>query len=100
MMSCRAMGRGIETVIGNRLKAVARQQAPNGQITGWFRPTAKNKPASDFYTRQGFVAEATDGDGNTRYVLAVDRARELPVPGINVAPRQDEGARALEPEAG
>lgn len=100
MMSCRAMGRGIETVIGNRLKAVASEHAPSGQITGWFRPTAKNKPASDFYRRQGFVAEATDGDGNTRYVLAVDRARELPVPGIDVAQRHNEGARALEPEAG
>ncbi len=100
MMSCRAMGRGIETVIGNRLKAVARQHAPGGQITGWFRPTAKNKPASDFYTRQGFAAEASDGDGNTRYVLAVAAAEDLPVPGIDVAPRHNEGARALEPEAG
>jgi FkbH-like protein len=100
VMSCRAMGRGIDTVIGNRIKAVARVQAPRGRLVGEFRPTAKNKPAADFYQWQGFAVAAADQDGNKRYELAVAEADDLPVPGITVAARETEGARALEPEAG
>jgi FkbH-like protein len=100
MMSCRALGRGIDTVIGNRIKAVARAHAPRGRLVGEFRPTAKNEPAADFYERQGFAVDAADEDGNKRYELAVAKAGDLPAPGITVAARETEGARALEPEAG
>jgi FkbH-like protein len=100
LMSCRAMGRGIETVIGNRIKAVARSRAPGGLIVGEFRPTAKNKPAADFYPRQGFAAEGADGDGNSRYTLAVASAEDLPTTGIAIAPHETEGEKALEPEIG
>jgi FkbH-like protein len=84
LMSCRAMGRGIETVIANRIKAVASALRPAGRLVGEFRPTAKNKPAADFYTRQGFVLDVTDADGNQRYGVRVAEAAVVPCPAITV----------------
>jgi predicted enzyme involved in methoxymalonyl-ACP biosynthesis len=100
VMSCRAMGRGIETVIANRLKAIARVLLPRGRLSGEFRPTAKNMPAADFYARQGFVLEAEDGDGNQRYGLAVAEAVDVPCPAITVEQPKIEGVTSLEPQAG
>ena len=105
LMSCRAMGRGIETVIANRIKAIARQLRPQGRLLGDFRPTAKNKPAADFYARQGFVLDATDSEGNERYVLTIAEALDVPCPAITVDQRDiaqvsNKGVISLEPQAG
>ena len=100
VMSCRAMGRGIETVIANRIKAIAGALRPRGRLLGDFRPTAKNKPAADFYGRQGFALEAEDGDGNRRYALAVAEAVAVPCPAITVDQPKIEGVTSLERQAG
>ncbi len=104
VMSCRAMGRSIETVIANRIKAIARAERPAGRLLAEFRPTAKNKPAADFLERQGFALVRTDDAGNRHYALAIAAAADLPVPEIAVhlptgTPAR-EGARTLEPEIG
>jgi FkbH-like protein len=99
ILSCRAMGRGIETAMGNRIKAVAAAWRPDGQLEAVFRPTRKNKPSADFFTAQGF-AEAPLGDtaapDDRHYRLAIGEAAPLPVPGITI----DNGEREDEPQAG
>jgi FkbH-like protein len=69
VMSCRAMGRSIESVIANRIKAIARAERPGGRLLGEFRPTAKNMPAADFFDRQGFLLVSSDEAGNRQYSL-------------------------------
>lgn len=61
LMSCRAMGRGIETAL---LAYMTREAAAAGarSVRGWYLPTKKNAPASDFYSRHGFAVKARDGD--------------------------------------
>jgi len=56
LMSCRAMGRGLEDALMNDVKR--RFLAADGCATlkGRYVPTAKNGPVSDFYDRQGFAA--------------------------------------------
>ena len=100
VMSCRAMGRGIETAVANRIKAAARALRPHGRLSGDFRPTAKNLPAADFYARQGFALEAEDEDGNQRWVLPIAEAVAVPCPGITVDQSKIEGVKSLEPQAG
>jgi FkbH-like protein len=104
VMSCRAMSRSIETVIANRIKAIARAEQPQGRLLAEFRPTAKNKPASDYLERQGLKLVHTDDDGNRHYALAIADAADQPAPEITVhlpatTPRT-EGARTLEPQTG
>ena len=100
LMSCRAMGRGIETVVANRIKAIARSRRPKGRLVAEFRPTAKNKPAADYWRRQGFVLDVTEDDGTQRYTLTVAEAREIPCPAITVDQPLIEGEETLEPQAG
>lgn len=100
VMSCRAMGRGIETVIANRIKAIARNLRPRGCLSGRFRPTAKNKPAADFYLRQGFTHAGEDGDGSQLYALPVGAAVDLPCPAIHVDQPTIMGEKRLEPQTG
>jgi FkbH-like protein len=68
LMSCRAMGRGIETALTNHLKS--RLEA-NGarELRARYAPTAKNKPVETFYEDQGFrLVETADG-GEKTYAL-------------------------------
>jgi FkbH-like protein len=53
LLSCRVIGRAVETVLLSRL---ARSAAARGrqQLLGRFIPTKKNSPARDFYSRHGF----------------------------------------------
>jgi FkbH-like protein len=54
LISCRVMGRGIETAILARLAKFGRQQGMS-RIVGEFVPTEKNSPCADFYPRHGFT---------------------------------------------
>ena len=104
VMSCRAMGRGIETAIANRLKAIARAERPNGRLIGMFRPTAKNKPAADFFVRQGFALERTDDEGGQLFALDSAAASDMQLPGITVIvtsrEQEERGVRTLEQQVG
>lgn len=61
LMSCRAMGRGIETAL---LVHLAHEAAAAGarRLQGWYLPTNKNAPASEFYSRHHFVVKKREGD--------------------------------------
>jgi FkbH-like protein len=54
LISCRALGCGVETALLASIVADARA-ADARQVIGEFRATAKNVPAKDFYGRHGFA---------------------------------------------
>ena len=99
ILSCRAMGRGIETAMGNRMKEVAAAWRPAGRLEAVFRPTRKNRPAADFFVRQGFdplpLADASTPD-ERHHRLAIGEAEILPLVGLTI----EKGERADEPQAG
>ncbi len=60
LLSCRVIGRDIERAL---LAEAARRAHNDGArwLRGEFRPTKKNGPAADFYTRCGFITAAPAG---------------------------------------
>jgi FkbH-like protein len=63
LMSCRVIGRTIETAF---LAHLAKQATERGckRLVGWFLPTKKNAPARDFYSQHGFQREESNGEGS------------------------------------
>lgn len=61
LMSCRTIGRTVETAM---LSMLAERAAASGarKLNGWFRPTRKNAPAADFYAKHGFECTGRKGD--------------------------------------
>jgi FkbH-like protein len=77
LLSCRVIGRAIETAMVARLAADARAAGATA-LHGWFLPTRKNAPASDFYPSHGFSL-VESRDGATRWELDVrDGAPRVP----------------------
>lgn len=68
LLSCRAMGRGVERAV---LAYVAHQARQNGAqyLRGWFVPTAKNAPARDCYREHGFRSIETGPDERVLWEL-------------------------------
>ena len=89
LMSCRAMGRGIETALINELK---RELLVDGQLQvleGHYLPTKKNVPARRFFDSQGFTLINEDDEGNRMYRLDKNGAERLDCPGIMMSVRED-----------
>ena len=63
LMSCRVIGRTIETAFLAHLAAEARQRG-NSILAGWFLPTKKNTPAQDFFASQGFARLRQEPQGS------------------------------------
>jgi len=84
LLSCRALGRGIESAFMNALKQDARRWRPNGMLTASFVPTRKNAPAKGFFDAQGFVAVETHEDGRVDYAAPISDLTDIPVPHIRV----------------
>ena len=61
LMSCRVVGRGIETAF---LRALLKELAGRGvrSVRGAYIPTKKNALVRDFYKSAGFLALASDGE--------------------------------------
>ncbi|MCI0390828.1 MAG: hypothetical protein MOB07_18940, partial [Acidobacteria bacterium] len=63
LLSCRVIGRTIESA----LLAYIIQQAYSrglGSLKGWFLPTGRNGPASDFYPSHGFSLARKENHGS------------------------------------
>ncbi|MEJ2503060.1 MAG: HAD-IIIC family phosphatase, partial [Gemmatimonadota bacterium] len=69
LMSCRAMGRGIETEVMNGIKRRLLDEAGVSAIRARFIPTRKNVPVRSFFEEQGFQAIEKDSSGETMYRL-------------------------------
>jgi FkbH-like protein len=63
LMSCRVMGRGVETAFLAHLAAEARDRGGT-RLQGWYLPTAANMPVQDLYREHGFMLIHEDGNGN------------------------------------
>lgn len=84
LMSCRAMGRGIETAIMNHVKHRLLDEPGHLELRGRYLPTAKNKPVETFYEDQGFRLLERRDSGEKLYVLRRIDTREVPCEWIEV----------------
>ena len=68
LLSCRVIGRGVETALLWRLARLAQAQGAR-RLLGEFLPTAKNAPCASFYADHGFqsAGATTDGAGQLFY---------------------------------
>ena len=62
LMSCRVIGRTLETALLAHLAADARAGGAK-VLRGWFLPTKKNAPAAEFYAGHGFEVVERTADG-------------------------------------
>ncbi|MCU1238594.1 MAG: FkbH like protein [Candidatus Solibacter sp.] len=62
LMSCRVIGRTVETALLAKLASDARDRGAK-LLQGWFSPTKKNAPAQDFYREHGFEPCETTPEG-------------------------------------
>jgi predicted enzyme involved in methoxymalonyl-ACP biosynthesis len=62
-MSCRVVGRTVETAFLSGLTEQARQAGAR-KLEGWFLPTTKNAPSKDFYARHNFQLVETIDQGS------------------------------------
>ena len=71
LLSCRVIGRGVETTILSRLAAQART-AGCSRMRGVFRPTAKNVLVATVYANHRFEETNTNADGSVFYDLDLE----------------------------
>lgn len=90
VLSCRAMGRGVETALMNQIKQRVLHSGRCMALDAEYLPTPKNQPVRDFFEAQGFRLLERDASGCKRFELLAADARALPCPGIAVR-EQDEG---------
>lgn len=64
LLSCRVIGRDVETALLADAASLARARGAT-LLTGRFRATAKNAPASDVFARHGFTKVDDSADGST-----------------------------------
>ena len=78
VMSCRVLQRGVEQVV---MQALAERAAAQGarELTGSFRPTARNALVEDFYPRLGF-SRTGEAHGAVIYRLPLPAAIAVPGP--------------------
>jgi FkbH-like protein len=71
LLSCRVIGRTVETAF---LSALAQEARSRGctRLSGCFLPTRKNVPARDFYFQHGFQQESDNSSG-TQWTLDLTR---------------------------
>jgi FkbH-like protein len=72
LLSCRVIGRTIETALLTVVEQWARDRGLDG-INGEYIPTAKNSPASNFFMQHGFEQVGQDG-GTKRWRLRLEHA--------------------------
>lgn len=84
LMSCRAMGRGIETAIMNHVKHRLLDEPGHLELRGRYLPTARNRPVETFYDDQGFRLLERRDSGEKLYVLRRTETRERPCEWIEV----------------
>jgi FkbH-like protein len=84
LLSCRALGRGIETVTMNALKRQVRDMPGVARFVASFVPTKKNLPARDFLPSQGLTCVAVTPDGVHRFESATADLHEIDVPHVKV----------------
>jgi predicted enzyme involved in methoxymalonyl-ACP biosynthesis len=83
-MSCRAIGRGIETAVMNTIKEEFLLDRRHEALSADFIPTKKNAPARTFYQSQGFVQVAEDETGRQSFELRAGEAQPIACPHVAI----------------
>ena len=89
ILSCRAMGRGIETAMLNYIKEEYIGRMTFDRLRALFIPTAKNKPAVNFYTEQGFSLTEGETGIECHYTLLSDDSELMGCHWIKVNERNE-----------
>lgn len=76
LMSCRVIGRGVESGIWTRIIADAMQRGCT-ELRAEYIPSAKNAQVADFYDRLGMLAHEENSEGARTYAIA---AADIAVP--------------------
>jgi FkbH-like protein len=76
LMSCRVIGRGVETAMLGILARIAQRRGLE-RVHGVYVATPKNAPAADLFERHGFTC-TRDADGKKHYVGSVDALSTIP----------------------
>ena len=84
LLSCRVMGRGIETAVMNQIKKTFLLNGKYQEIRAEYRQTKKNSPVEKFYDQQGFSLLETSDEGVKSYQLSREQAMITNSPGILV----------------
>jgi len=85
IMSCRAMGRGIETAIVNQIKSKYLMEREYIKLFSSYIPTHKNTPVETFFEEQKFELIEKEVTGKKRYILEAINAKLLDCSWIKVA---------------
>lgn len=88
LMSCRVIGRTVETAMLDFVIDEARRQRVN-RITGWIFPTRKNIPARNFFQKHGF-SMVRENDGVTQWVLHISESPVKCPPWIKLVKSEQE----------
>lgn len=91
LMSCRVMGRGVETALLASMIELLRDRGIR-QLQGWYLPTTKNAPVKDFYRQHGFRLINTRPDGGELWTLSVEDAQIQPPAWLTVRTGSLQGA--------
>jgi FkbH-like protein len=75
LMSCRAMGRGIETALMNHVKTRLLEHRGLLDLRARYLPTPKNKPVETVFEDHGFRLAETRSSGEKLYALGRSEAR-------------------------
>lgn len=102
LMSCRAMGREIETAIMNCIKHIYLTPGRNPALRAAYVPTAKNSPVKCFYEKEGFTLVDSSPTGTKTYRLSASEARPIDCAHIDVSmgERSDDSKHANNLECG
>lgn len=84
ILSCRAMGRGIETAIMNELKQRYLLEGNNSGMTAKYYKTQKNKPVEEFFDRQGFSVENSPDSDEKNYTISIVTSEILSCPDMQI----------------
>jgi FkbH-like protein len=84
LMSCRAIGRGIETAVMNTIKEELLLNRRYEALLADFVPTKKNAPARSFYESQGFARVAEDESGRQSFELRAGEAQPIACPHVAI----------------
>jgi FkbH-like protein len=77
LLSCRVIGRTVETAFLAALATAAQQRGRLG-LAGYFLPTRKNAPVRTFYSQHGFELEGENGEGSRWVLNLADRMISCP----------------------
>jgi FkbH-like protein len=88
IISCRALGRGIETAAMNSMKKALIRNYPSVDIIkASYIPTKKNVPCKRFYDEQGFITISENNEGIIDYECKNIKNTLIEIPWITVEAR-------------